>query len=160
MSHLATACPVIFCGALALLGLSNPVNGAVVLSADFEGSSSLPGGWSQNQLVGSVSWNVQTGSGDPGTGTGTGFPGTAHGGVNNVTFYNSAAGSTTQLLTPVFDSSSFVNLSLTFWHTQREWSGDQDVLKVLFSDDGGSNWVQLAQYTTSIASCTASSAAA
>jgi hypothetical protein len=138
----------------ALILSSSMLHAAVLVDADFEGSSNLPSGWTQNQVSGSVSWKVQTGSGDASSGVGTGNPGTAHGGVNNATFYSSSKGSTTQLLSPVFDSSSYVNLTLTFWHTQKEWAGDQDQLTVLYSDDGGSTWSELAQYITTIGTWT------
>jgi uncharacterized repeat protein (TIGR02543 family) len=125
-------------------------HGAVLLDTGFEGSTSLPTGWTQSQISGSAIWNIQTGGN-----TGGNNPSSAHGGVHNATLYMANYDENkTQLISPVFWTAVYTNLSLTFWHTQAEWTPDQDTLKVFYSTDGGTNWSQLAYYTTSVAAWT------
>ncbi len=122
----------------------------LILVEDFEDASELPTGWSQEYVTNTVDWKVQTG-GD----TGGSHPNAAHSGTNNMTlYYNNNSDHKTRLLTPVFDSSSFTNVILHFWHTQEEWSPDQDELNVFYSADGGSSWDWIAGYSNSIASWT------
>lgn len=120
--------------------------GAVLMDTGFEGSTNLPSGWTQSQISGSATWKIQTGGN-------SGKPSAAHSGVYNATLFNNS-GSTNRLVSPIFWTQVYTSLSLTFWHTQEAWSGDQDELKVLYSTDGGTNWSQLAYYNTSVASWT------
>ncbi len=98
------------------------VQGAVLMETDFEGSPSLPTGWTQSQVSGGATWQIQSGSGG-------GNPSSAHGGTGNATLYLADYGdNSTRLISPVFWSEVYESLSLTFWHTQAEWSPDQDEL--------------------------------
>jgi hypothetical protein len=122
----------------------------LILAEDFEDSSELPTGWSQVYVTNTVDWAVQTGGY-----TGGSHPDTAHSGTKNMTLYvNNNSDHKTRLLTPVFDSSSFTNVILNFWHTQEKWVNDQDELNVFYSANGGSSWVWIAGYSNSIASWT------
>ncbi|HAS82874.1 MAG TPA: hypothetical protein DCS43_09450, partial [Verrucomicrobia bacterium] len=120
--------------------------GAVLLDTGFEGSTNLPSGWTQSQISGSATWKIQTGAGG-------GNPSSAHGGVNNATLYTTSD-STNRLISPVFWTAAYANMSLTFWHAQALWDTDQDTLKVFYSTNGGTNWSELAYYTTSVAAWT------
>lgn len=141
--------PVIAALISALIAFGGLAQGQVaLLQVDFEGSSSLPSGWGDSQLSGAATWNIQTGGASS-------QPATAHGGTNNACLYiNSTNDNETRLISPVFDSSDFSGMSLSFWHTQPLWSQDQDELKVLYSTDGGTTWTQLAHYTSSVTSWT------
>ena len=120
-------------------------HGDIVLETGFEFSSGLPAGWTENQISGSAAtWTIQQGGGANG-GSGPSLP---NSGSNNATlFINNTNDSITRLITPTFDTDGYTTTSLTFWHTQKFWSPDQDELKVFFSSDGGSTWTQLAHYT-------------
>ena len=132
------------------LVFSITAHAGVLLETGFEGSTGLPSGWTQSQISGSASWTIQTGGRTGGTN-----PSTARAGTNNATLYIANTNENkTRLISPVFSTIGHDNLSLTFWHTQELWSPDQDELKIFFSSDGGSNWTQLAHYTTSVPSWT------
>ena len=64
-------------------------------------------------------------------------------------FENQDTGSQTALLTPVLDLSSGAYM-LKFSHVQPEWAGDQNILTVEISTDGGINWTQIVEYTDNI----------
>ena len=135
---------------VALATFGGLAHGTVFIETGFEGSTSLPAGWAQSIVTGSATWKVQTG-GDAGGGS----PSTARSGTNNATLYvTNAVENKSRLTSPTFDTVGYTNLSLTFWHTQALWSPDQDELKVFFSSDGGTNWTQLAYYTTSVSAWT------
>lgn len=140
--HYLIACTILTVGGVA--------DGDVLLNTNFEDSSSLPSGWSENQTTGTATWKIQSGGGSAGGSN----PTTAHGGTNNATLFSSTKGYTTRLITPTFSTAAYSNLSLTFWHTQAFWSPDQDELKVLYSSDGGTTWTQLAYYTSDVATWT------
>ncbi len=136
---------------LALTIVGGPASAAVLLETDFEGSSSLPAGWSQSQISGSATWKIQSGGGENGGSN----PSSAHGGSRNATLFLANTGDNkARLISPVFWSEVYTNLSLTFWHTQEVWPNDQDELKVFYSTDGGTSWSQLAYYTASVAAWT------
>jgi len=117
----------------------------VFLQTDFEGSSSLPTGWTQSTISGGGTWTIAT------EGAG-GNPSSAHEGTNMARlFVGSVSDNTTRLITPSFNTVGFINLRLSFWHTQWAWFGQfQDDLKVLYSSDGGTNWTELVHYTNNI----------
>lgn len=127
-----------------LMSLCGHALGDVFLSTGFEGSSSLPSGWTQSQIdTSDVLWTIRQGGV-------SGNPSAAHGGTNNVTLSDGdSADDKTRLISPTFSTSGFTNITLTFWHTQPVWYSDQDQLTVFYSTDGGTNWQQLAFYNSS-----------
>ena len=134
--------------ALALTVLAGVAQATLLMGTDFEGSSSLPAGWSQSQVSGSATWTVRTGSA-------AGNPSSAHGGSNNANLYISNTNNNqTDLISPTFSTDGYSNVSLSFWHVQPLWSPDQDELKVFYSSNGGTSWTQLAHYTASVTSWT------
>lgn len=126
------------------MALSRMAHGEAFLETGFEGSSGLPTGWTVTSISGNASWNIQNGGAN-------GNPTSAHNGSNNATlFAPNTNDNKTQLISPTFDTTGFINISLSFWHTQAEWSPNQDDLKVFFSSDGGSVWTELAHYTGNV----------
>jgi hypothetical protein len=120
---------------------------AVLLHEDFEGSASLPSGWSQQVLEGSGTWTIQNGGGSSGGQN----PDAAYSGVRNVTlFRQSTTNNRVRLRTPAFDAASFTNVVLRFQHHMQEWSPDQDFLNVFYSANGGTDWNWLAGYSNNV----------
>jgi hypothetical protein len=136
-----------------ILGSGGLACAAVLLETGFEGSTNLPSGWTQEQITTSVAtWKIQAGGY-----TGGYSPSSAHSGNRNATLYVTNTNTNkTRLISPVFWTAVYTNLTLNFWHTQAEWTdySDQDELKVFYSTDGGANWSELAHYTANISSWT------
>jgi len=106
-----------------------------VFEEGFEGGS-IPPGWTQEYIVQAVSWTVQTGS--P-----SGVPDMAHSGQYNASFIGSSA--KTRLVTPEIDLGGALLPRLTFYHTQAE-GGGQDELKVYYRVSPTAIWHPLASY--------------
>ena len=104
------------------------------------------GCWTQETLSGSVSW-TQAASG--GSYSNKIYP--AHGSKLALA-KASSHGVQTRLISPVFSVEGVNNLTLTFAHTQLDWTGDQDTLVVEYRLNGSSAWQTLAEYTSSISS--------
>lgn len=108
---------------------------------DFEGNVFPPECWSQEYVSGTQDWDVDVDA-------------TYGSGSNDATFAVSEYDLVTKLVTPAFDLSSSSNLILSFKHSQAEWAGDQDELRVYYRTSMSSNWVLLQAYTNSITSMT------
>jgi hypothetical protein len=118
-------------------------------SEGFENGGVIPNCWSQEQIASSgVNWVFITGNG------GT-SPSVAHGGTYNACLKDAtAAANVTRLITPSLNLSSVGSPTLTFWHYQAAWSGDQDILTVYYRTSATGTWVQLAAYTSSVTAWT------
>lgn len=108
---------------------------------DFEGNVFPPECWSQEYVSGTQDWEATTNTSYGSGSTDASF--------EYVDDYN-----TTMLVTPAFDLSSASNLILSFRHSQAEWAGDQDELRVYYRTSLNGNWVLLQAYTNSISSMT------
>ena len=105
----------------------------------FEGGT-IPESWSQEYVVGTVDWTYQGGGH-------SGNPAAAHTGAYNALFYTGNYNEeTTQLITPQIDMGTATDVELTFWHTQADWIGDQDILRVYYKNSAGGTWTLLAEY--------------
>ena len=62
--------------------------------------------------------------------------------------------SVANLISPSMDLSAVSNPQVTFNHTQVEWAGDQDELRVWYKAASGDAWTELAAYTTEVATWT------
>lgn len=115
-----------------------------LLTEGFEGGS-MPAGWSQVQVSGTVNWTYRTGAA---SGTLT----TAHTGTKNACFQdNSFSNYTTKLITPAINfTAGMTNPTLTFWHAQEAWSSDIDKLKVYYKTSAGGSWTLLQSYETAV----------
>ncbi len=118
-------------------------------SEGFENGGVIPNCWSQEQVASSgINWVFITGNG-------TSNPSAAHGGTYNACLKDvTAAANVTRLITPSLNLSSVGSPTLTFWHYQEAWSGDQDILTVYYRTSATGTWVQLATYTSSVAAWT------
>ncbi len=110
---------------------------------DFEGGA-LPNCWSYE----GTAWTYATGGH-------SGHPAAAHGGSFNALFYvGSYTSDVSKLVTPAMDMSVLADATLTFWHTQANWSGDQDELRVYYKTTSGGSWTLLQTYTNDISAWT------
>jgi hypothetical protein len=128
--------------------VSKPTGEMNLLDESFE-SGSLPAGWSQEYVNGSVDWEFLSGGHN-------GHPASAYDGSYNARlYYNSSYNNyATKLITPALDLDSASSATLSFWHAQEVWAGDQDELKVYYRTSPTNPWSQLAHYTASIADWT------
>ena len=108
---------------------------------DFEGDVFPPECWSQEYVSGSQDWEATTNT-------------TYGSGSTDASFEYDDGYNTTMLVTPAFDLSSASNLILSFRHSQAEWAGDQDELRVYYRTSLNGDWVLLQAYTNSISSMT------
>ena len=109
----------------------------------FEGGV-MPDDWTQEYVVNTLDWIYDTGGH-------SGHPASAHSGTYNALLYESGYnGTTTKLITPQIDMSTANDVELTFWHTQDDWLGDQDFLRVYYKNSAGGAWTLLAEYLGNI----------
>jgi len=111
----------------------------------FENGGTLPACWSQEQIAGSgINWTFIEGNGN-------GNPSTAHGGAYNACLKDlNNADTKTRLILPPFNLAAIANPQLKFWHTQTEWSNEQDQLAVFYKTSAFGTWTQLAIYTNNV----------
>ncbi len=121
----------------------------VPFNEGFENAGSIPNGWSQEYVTGTVGWAFQAGDS-------YGHPVSAHGGNYNAFLFVGAYGDhKTRLVTPMINfGASTLNAQLTFWHYMEAWTPDQDELRVYYKTAAGGTWNLLATYTTSVAAWT------
>jgi hypothetical protein len=109
----------------------------------FEGGV-MPTDWTQEYVVGSLDWIYQNGGQ-------FGNPAAAHTGSYNAMFYGGSYTTlTTKLVTPQIDMGTATDVTLTFWHTQDDWAGDQDYLRVYYKNSAAGTWILLAEYLSNI----------
>ncbi len=109
---------------------------------DFESTSALDC-WSQE---GDSEWEI--GEGDYSTTTGT------HSGNYNALITHHSDGDITKLISPVLNLTPGTAATLSFWHIQRSWAGDQDELRVYYRTALTEDWNLLAAYTSQISNWT------
>ncbi|SDH01774.1 T9SS type A sorting domain-containing protein [Winogradskyella thalassocola] len=112
----------------------------------FEGGA-LPSCWSQEYETGTVNWAYQDGNSNSSL--------DAHIGTKNAYFYDTN-GDQTKLITPALDLTGVSSPTLSFWHAQVDWSGDQDELRVYYKTSAGGTWTLIPgqEFTSSIGSWT------
>jgi len=107
---------------------------------DFNSSTSLPSCWQIVDHIGNGQvWQFGTHT--------SGLSGT----TGNYAYLNSDAygngnSQNTDLISPVFNFSNYTDISLSFTHYFRQWSGSSGTLS--YSLNGGSTWTQIQQWTT------------
>jgi hypothetical protein len=121
-----------------------------LLSESFDGGVQ-PAGWSQVYVLGSTNWIFNA------VGGYLGYPSGTHSGAYNARIYYSGYGVKTNLITPSLNFTGNPIGTLTFWHTQANWAGDQDSLVVLYRTAPADPWKMLAKYTSNITAWTTES---
>jgi flagellar hook capping protein FlgD/MAM domain-containing protein meprin/A5/mu len=132
---------VIYSGVLANMSNLNPM----ILEESFEDSLHLSG-WTIEQVVGTTDWTRTYG-------VYTTHPAVPHSGDFNA-YFNGSSGDISKLVSPQMVLGSATGATLTFWHAQEEWLGDQDVLKVYYKDSAAGTWTLLEEYLLSVADWT------
>lgn len=118
-----------------------------VLQESFD-VTTIPAGWTQSYVLGSTSWQFGVVGGN------YSYPSTTHSGAGNARFYYGGYGAKTNLITPAMNLAGFPSATLTFWHAQVTWAGDQDSLTVLYRETSTSTWKRLAIYNTQVSTWT------
>jgi len=112
-----------------------------LINEGFENSGSIPSGWSQSNVSGSNDFTFENGAGYT-------TPSSAYSGSYNALMFASR-GSVTKLITPALDFSTFSeNATLTFYHAQVNWDGDQDELRIYYKTSSGGSWTLIQTYNT------------
>jgi len=108
-------------------------------------STTMPSCWMQEYVSGTHDWQY----------TGTFASGLSpHSGNNAAAFLHQTNGTETKLVSPLLNLTTVTNPHLTFWHTQKNWSGDQDELRVYYKSTPTDTWQLLAEYTSDISTWT------
>ena len=107
----------------------------------------FPPCWTQQHIVGSqLRWSVVPGNfGSPGTTVEGSFKAVfseAGGGANR--------GHRTKLILPPFDLSELVVPALSFWHVQRPFMTDLNVLRVFYRTSSTGTWTLLQEYISAV----------
>ena len=77
--------------------------------------------------------------------------GVTYEGSNYAYIRHATSGNVTKLISPVLSvSADATALQLTFAHIQKNWSGDQDEMRVYYRTSATDSWVMAAEYTTDI----------
>ena len=129
-----------------------PAPQSIPFSEDFEGgwAGGAPEGWTREYLTGATDWLQGEGS------DGGEIPLGAHGGqYNALIYYGEYSTKSTRLITPRIDFGEQTNnATLTFWHTQGEWSPDHDTMSVYYRVTEGGEWNLLTYYPDAVDSWT------
>jgi len=100
--------------------------------------------WTAEEVTGDANWSSasanQNSSVTPLTGAGMAY------------MYDNS--SVANLISPSMDLSAVANPQVTFSHTQVEWAGDQDELRVWYKAASGDAWTELAAYTAEVTAWT------
>ena len=113
-------------------------NRAAILTEDFE-SGSLPTGWTQEYVNGTVDWTFDQAGGE------YGHPSSAHGGsYNALFFYGSYDGYTTKLVTPALDLSAG-NYVVSYWLAMNDWAGDVDEFHLYYKEGPSGAWNEITE---------------
>ena len=115
-----------------------------VLREGFE-SGSLPVGWTQEGSSTQYAWGVETNATAGITGV---FAGNYHALLRNSSSQSTSTPS--KLITPAMDLRWVLKPILMFSHTQKQRSGDVDILRVYYRTDESHPWVMLKEFTGSI----------
>jgi hypothetical protein len=109
----------------------------------FEGTFP-PIGWTQDTISGTAGWTAINGNQNTSV--------SAYAGSLNAYFYSANYnGDATRLVTPSINLSSLTTPELLFWHSQIDWSGDQDTLGVYYKTSAAGSWTYLTSFTNSTA---------
>ncbi len=116
----------------------------------FENGGAIPACWTKQFVTGTIDWIYRAGTVPVTPIT------TAHTGLYNAYFYEGDYGTinVTKLVTPPLNIAGLSIPQLKFWHTQGNWGGDQDELRVYYKTSSAGAWTILATYTNDTPSWT------
>ena len=110
---------------------------------DFEHGGAMPDCWSQEYVYGMVDWTLENGTQN------SGGIADAHSGSYNAFIHEASPnGSTTRLVSPIFDLTNVTNPYLSYWYAQKPWGNDQDHLSVFYRTSPTSDWQMLTVYAS------------
>lgn len=118
-----------------------------IYTENFENSGNMPSGWTQEYVLDTLNWVFTSGGYN-------GNPSAAHGGSFNALLFYAGSSKKTKLVSPQLNLSYYSNISLKFWHTQKEYSGDQDILRVYYKTSSSGSWTLLQTYSNNISNWT------
>jgi len=125
-----------------------------VFSENFNGSASLPTGWSQVQVSGSDVWTINNGGCYD---NGVNNPSSAYSGTRNAYLFSPTSPPSTntrKLVTPVLDLGGLSNITLKFWEARLKWGVDFDELKVYYKTSSTGSWSLLVTYNSAVTAWT------
>jgi len=115
----------------------------------FENDNAVPSEWTQTYVTGNTEWGITHG------GYNQYNPSHAHGGTCNASFFSTAPGRKTKLISPLLDFGlAQPNAQLSFWHCMTSWANDQDELRVYYKTAPTNSWILLASYTNDVSAWT------
>lgn len=118
------------------------------LDESFERAGYFPAEWTQENVGGNTCWAFLPGSFG-------GYPSQAYdGSLNARLFVASTSAATTKLISPALDLPGASAATLTFYHAQADWQGDQDELRVYYRTSATGSWVLLQAYTSNVSTWT------
>jgi hypothetical protein len=113
----------------------------------FENGGTIPTDWTQEYVSSTNDWRFQGNNQNSSISSRTGS--------YMATFYGINYSDVTKLVSPALDLSGLTNgAKVTFYHTQVNWFGDIDELRVYYKTSVGGAWVQLAAYTAAVTTWT------
>lgn len=116
------------------------IHAEIVLEEGFD-STTIPTGWTQENVAGNVSWMTYTGGHN-------GNPSGPQSGARNA--YIFAETCTTKLITPLLNIGGSNSAELTFYYAHAEWFGELDVLRVYYKDEPDDDWNLLETYDDNV----------
>ena len=118
------------------------------LTEGFESGVFPPTNWTQEYVSAAVDWSTSNGNANGSIGSSN------SGSLNAIFVANNYSGNSTRLVTPTLDLSAGASYDLSFYHSQVDWGGDQDVLTVYYKTSSTGAWVELANYPSALYSWT------
>ncbi len=103
-------------------------------------TTTIPLGWAQQYDNGAGQWVFDTGGGYDAV------PNSAYDGSYNAVLWSNSL-SVVTLVSPYVNLSNTISASLSFWHAQGAWYGNQDTLRVYYKTSSNGTWNPLATYT-------------
>ncbi|MEA3496941.1 MAG: PKD domain-containing protein [Bacteroidota bacterium] len=126
-----------------LFQIQNLTAQITLFSEDFNSSSSLPTGWTQEAVSGSDVWSINNGGH---FNNGSKHPATAHSGTRNAYLWSMIT--TRKLVTPSINLGGMGNVQLKFYEAREQWGTDQDKLSIYYKKNSSSLWVQITSFTS------------
>ncbi len=117
------------------------------LEEGFEHAGAAPADWTIEYVRPCVDWQYRNG--------GLEYPTAAHSGSYNAyAYYAGWNGRSTRLITPPINFGTNRCALLTFWLVNKNWAGDQDVLRILSRTSSAADWTIAAVFDDNVSAWT------